>query len=179
PSIRFETRLLGRHNVTNILLALAVGRIAGLRLRQMKHAAGRLEPTPHRLELKMEGPVTVIDDAFNSNPVGAANALEILSGFSGGRRVVVTPGMIELGHREEELNREFGRQIADAVDEAVLVGPERTRPIASGLRDLDFPEDRIHVVRSLYEARDWIRTRLGEGDVVLFENDLPDQFDES
>lgn len=178
-SIRFETGLLGRHNVTNILLALAVGRAAGLRLRQMRHAAVRMKPTPHRLELKKEGPVTVIDDAFNSNPVGAANALEILSGFTGGRRVIITPGMIELGHREEDLNRAFGRQIADAADYAILVGPERTRPILAGLGDRDFPEDRIHVTRSLFEAREWIRSHLGEGDVVLYENDLPDQFDES
>src|SRR5690606_484543 len=90
----FRTRLLGEHNVLNLLLGLAVGRAMGLRLRQMAHAVARVEPVEHRLALRKENGVLVIDDAFNSNPVGAKNAVEILGQFEGGRRVIVTPGMV-------------------------------------------------------------------------------------
>jgi UDP-N-acetylmuramoyl-tripeptide--D-alanyl-D-alanine ligase len=176
------TKLLGEHNVLNVLIGLAVGRAMGLRLRQMVPAAARVRPVEHRLELKGENGVTVIDDAFNSNPVGARNAVEVLSHFDTGRRVIVTPGMIELGERQHEENRAFGRHIARHLtgerDMAVLVGPRQTEPIREGLRDAGYPDDRVHVVRSLFEAREILQTELAPGDIVLYENDLPDQFDE-
>ncbi|NNE35147.1 MAG: hypothetical protein HKN13_07930 [Rhodothermales bacterium] len=86
--------------------------------------------------------------------------------------------MIELGEREEAENTEFGRAIADNADLAVLVGPERTRPIVAGLKAGGFPEQQIRVVSSFFEARDILKEYLQEGDVVLYENDLPDQYDE-
>jgi UDP-N-acetylmuramoyl-tripeptide--D-alanyl-D-alanine ligase len=175
----FTTQLLGKHNVVNILMGIAVGRSEGLRLRQMTHAVKRIKPVDHRLHLRREGDILIIDDAFNSNPVGARNAVEILGQFRTGRRVIVTPGMVELGTREEDENRAFGEAIAEHADLAVLVGPERTRPIAAGLRDAGFPEERIHVLSSLFEAQDFLRGYLSAGDVVLYENDLPDQYDEA
>lgn len=177
--VSFQTKLLGKHNVINILLALGVGLVAGMRLRQMRYAISRLDPVEHRLQLKNQNGLLVIDDAFNSNPVGAASAVDVLGQFSSGRRVIVTPGMIELGDQEAEANREFGRQIAENVDDALLIGPDRTLPIVQGLRDKQFPSERTHVLSTLFEARDWIAANMGPGDVVLFENDLPDQFTEA
>jgi UDP-N-acetylmuramoyl-tripeptide--D-alanyl-D-alanine ligase len=174
----FKTVLLGRHNVLNVLLAVAVGRAMGLRLRQMAHAVERLEPVEHRLYLRKEGQVTIIDDAFNSNPVGARNAVEILGQFNQGRRVIVTPGMIELGDRQEAENAEFGKHIAANADLAVLVGPQQTEPIRKGLREGGFSDENVRVVRSLHEAQAFLKTYLKPGDVVLYENDLPDQFAE-
>ena len=175
----FKTRLLGRHNILNILLSIAVGAEAGLSLRQMSHAIERLEPIDHRLKLAERDGLFILDDAFNSNPVGAANAVEVLGSFKTGRRVVVTPGMIELGGQEAVLNRQFGTQIGPNADDVLLVGPKRTRPIFEGLVDTGFDTDRIHVVNTLFEAQDWIKTHTQKGDVVLFENDLPDQFTEA
>ncbi len=175
---RFQTRLLGAHNVTNILLGLAVGCETGLRLRQMAHAVERLEPVPHRLQLRREGPVTVIDDAFNANPVGARNAVEILGAFRSGRRIVVTPGMIELGERQQEENRVLGAHIADHADVALLVGRKQTAPIREGLRSKGFPAENLHVFDALRDAQAFLATFLRKGDVVLYENDLPDQYDE-
>jgi UDP-N-acetylmuramoyl-tripeptide--D-alanyl-D-alanine ligase len=178
----FRTQLLGEHNVLNAVLALAVGRAMGLRLRQMVPAVERVRPVEHRLELKKEGPVTVIDDAFNANPVGAKNAVEVLGQFDARRRAIVTPGMVELGERQHEENKLLGRHIAEHLtregDLAVLVGPRQTAPIQEGLREAGFPEERLRVVRTLFEARDLLKVELGEGDVVLYENDLPDQYDE-
>jgi UDP-N-acetylmuramoyl-tripeptide--D-alanyl-D-alanine ligase len=178
----FTTRLLGEHNVLNVLLGLAVGRAMGLRLRQLVPAVSRIRPVEHRLELKRQGGVTVIDDAFNANPVGAKNAVEVLGQFDGGRRVIVTPGMIELGERQQEENRLFGHHIATHLtgegDLAVLVGRRQTAPIQEGLAEAGYPDERVRVVSSLFEARDLLQTVLREGDVVLYENDLPDQYEE-
>ncbi|MEF8817857.1 MAG: UDP-N-acetylmuramoyl-tripeptide--D-alanyl-D-alanine ligase [Salinibacter sp.] len=176
-TVSFETQLLGRHNVLNVLLSVTIGRSMGLRLRQMAHAARRVEPIEHRLQLRERGDVTVIDDAFNSNPVGARNAVEILSEMGDGQRVIVTPGMVELGDRQWSENKKFGAFLAEqGLDLMVLVGPEQTAPIQEGLSGADVPEERVEVVASLTEAREMLERRLGPGDVVLYENDLPDQY---
>ncbi|MDX1429771.1 MAG: cyanophycin synthetase, partial [Rhodothermales bacterium] len=167
------------HNIANILMGVAVGVLMGLRVRQIAHAVAGIAPVEHRLQLRREGPITVIDDAFNSNPVGARNAVEILGQFNSGRRVIVTPGMIELGDIEYEENRKFGEAIASNADVAVLVGPQRTAAIADGLAASGFPVDNVHVFRSLFDARDFLEQYLRAGDVVLYENDLPDQYDEA
>ena len=174
----FHTRLLGAHNVLNTLLAVAVGRAMGLRLRAMARAAERVEPIEHRLALRQDGDVTIIDDAFNSNPVGARNAIEILAAMNGGRRIIVTPGMVELGDRQNEENQALGHHIAaHDLDLAVLVGAAQTAPIQDGLREADFPADRIQVVDTFFDAQDLLTRYLDPGDVVLYENDLPDQYD--
>lgn len=173
-------RLLGRHNVLNLLLAMGVGLRFGLRLPTMALAAARIEPVEHRLELKQAGGFTVIDDAFNSNPVGAANAVEVLAAFEGGRRCIVTPGMVELGPAEEAENFAFGEAIGrSGIESAILVGPRRTRPILEGILSTGFPEDRILTVKSLAEAQAHLSGWLQAGDVVLYENDLPDTYSEA
>lgn len=179
-----STRLLGKHNVLNLLLASAVGRAAGLRLRQIVRGLARVEPVAHRLALRTEpNGVVVIDDAFNSNPVGARNAVDILGQISvpdGGRRVIVTPGMIELGERQEQENQAFGGHIANALtrenDLAVLVGRDQTRPILAGLHESHFPSEKVHIADSLFEAQELLAPLLRAGDVVLYENDLPDTY---
>jgi UDP-N-acetylmuramoyl-tripeptide--D-alanyl-D-alanine ligase len=149
-----------------------------LRLRQMAHAAERIDPIEHRLQLRSRGDITVIDDAFNSNPVGARNAVEILGEMDGGRRIIVTPGMVELGDRQWDENKTFGTHIArHDIDLAVLIGEEQTAPIQAGLRDHDFPDERVKVFDTLFDAQTYLDRHLEAGDVVLYENDLPDQYD--
>ena len=174
----FRTRLLGRHNVLNILLGIAIGRQLGLRLRQIAHAVSRVEPVEHRLQLINKGAITVIDDAFNSNPVGAKNAVEVLGSFKSGRRVIVTPGMVELGEKQAEENRLLGEHMAKHVDLAVLIGTEQTAPIVEGLNAHQFPKDQTKVFSSFFDAQAFLDSYLKAGDVVLYENDLPDQYNE-
>jgi UDP-N-acetylmuramoyl-tripeptide--D-alanyl-D-alanine ligase len=143
----------------------------------MAHAAKRIEPIEHRLQLRERGAITVIDDAFNSNPVGARNAVEILGQMNGGRRVIVTPGMVELGERQWAENKTLGAHIArHDLDLAVLIGDDQTTAIQEGLTEADFPADRVKVFPSLFEAQDFLDRQLTDGDVVLYENDLPDQY---
>lgn len=175
----FNMKILGSHNVMNMLLAVAVGRSMGLRLRTMAIAARRIRPVEHRLELKQQGELTVIDDAFNSNPVGAKNAVEVLSEFKTGRRVIITPGMIELGDLQDKKNREFGEQIGNAnLDLVILVGQNQTKAIKEGIKSTGFDMSKVTTVRNLYDANRTMQNYTEEGDVVLYENDLPDSFNE-
>jgi UDP-N-acetylmuramoyl-tripeptide--D-alanyl-D-alanine ligase len=175
-----RTRLLGRHNVANLLAAAAVGVSMDLRLDAIARALARVSPPAHRLApiLNRQAGIVVIDDAYNSNPVGAAAALEVLASHEAARRVLVTPGMVELGEREQEENQAFGSRAAEVCDLVVLVGGERARPILAGLQAASFPEDRIHVVANTAEAQALLATTTRRGDVVLFENDLPDLYAE-
>ena len=174
--ISCRTKLLGRHNIQNIALCAAVARKLGLEYDEIARGIRVIEPVEHRLQL-IPGPMTVIDDAFNSNPTGAAEALRVLSGFSG-RRLIITPGMVEQGEKEDELNYAFGTQMPGCVDIVILVGPKHTRPIYDGLVEAGFDEQEIHVVRNLDEATELLRRMGRPGDTVLFENDLPDNYNE-
>ena len=172
--------LLGLTNVSNVLAAAAVAQYCGLSLAEIASAARRIQPIPHRLQpIDGAGGVLVIDDAYNSNPVGAAAALSVLDTVPGRRKLLVTPGMVELGERHEAEHEALGRRAAQVCDTVVLVGPRRTAPILAGLRAAAFPSERVVVVTTLAEATERLATLLGPGDVVLFENDLPDTYDEA
>ncbi len=175
----FRTKLLGAHNVQNMLLAIGVAHHLGIRPKTMTLGAANIEPVEHRLELKKAGQFFVIDDAFNSNPVGAKNAVEILSQFNSGRRIIITPGMVELGELEYEENKNFGKAIGQAnLDLVVLVGEDRSVPIQEGISEIDGQSDKVRVVTSLFEANELVHQYVQAGDVVLYENDLPDVYNE-
>ena len=179
-STRVQTKLLGNHNVQNILQAAAVAHLFDIRLKTVAVAASRMEPVEHRLELKKRGDLTVIDDAFNSNPVGAKNAVDILSEFNSGRRIIITPGMIELGELEEQENRALGQHIAQSgIELAILVGEQQTAPIKKGIEETAVPnKPEVKIASSLFEANDILSAYAKAGDVVLYENDLPDSYNE-
>ena len=174
----FQTKLLGNHNVYNILAAIALGYEFGISIKDLQQSVKSVRPVEHRLELKRLGNFYMIDDAYNSNPVGAKNATIVL-GMMPGIKVVVTPGMIELADKEDEYNKEFGRQIADVADYAVLIGEKHTKPIYDGLIEKGFDKDHIIVYNDVRDAYTFINTLTGKKDVyALFENDLPDTYNE-
>ena len=178
-SIRCTTKLLGKHNIYNILAGVAVGRALGLSYEEVKDGIENIEPIPHRLNIINPGTgIIIIDDAFNSNPIGSKAALEVLSQFKEGRKLIITPGMVELGAMEEEANREFGINIGKVCDYVILVGEKRTRPIYDGLMEVNYNKDNIFIVNNLNEATSYIQTLARPKDVVLFENDLPDNYNE-
>src|SRR5882724_874223 len=175
--VNVRTILLGHHNVLNILGASCAALAIGIPLTDLAQAIQELPPVPHRLQLLDNGSgVTVIDDSYNSNPIGATEALEVLGSFTAGQRILVTPGMIELGPLETHLNEELGAKAAEVCDYVVLVGVERTKPLVAGLQAKSFPPEKIRVVRDLKGATIVLPTIVGVGDTVLFENDLPDQY---
>ncbi len=169
----FTTRLLGRHNIQNLAGCIAVAHHLGIPLKELTYPVRMLRPVEHRLQLRPGG---IIDDAYNSNPAGFRGALEVLRDFEG-QRVLVTPGMVELGERQEALNRELGAAAADCCDYAVLVGERQAPPLKEGLLAAGFDPDRIFVAATLTEGLRFVQSLPAEGPrTVLLENDLPDNF---
>jgi len=174
-----QTKLLGAHNIDNLLLCAEAALHLGLTLEEMAAGIAKLQPVEHRLQLLDTGNgVIVIDDAFNSNPAGAKSALDVLRGFTTGRRIVITPGMVELGPQQDALNETFGRQMADSADIAILIGKRRAEPIIRGLEKGGFDPSNLHVVSTLDESTALLATLARPGDAVLYENDLPENYAE-
>ena len=176
--IKCETQLLGELNIRNILLCACVALNLGMTLDQVARGIQKIQPVEHRLQLiRHPGGINIIDDAFNSNIRGAKQAFQVLKQFPD-KRIVVTPGMVELGDCEYDMNRDFGSAMADCCDTAVLIGKKRSEAIAAGLKDRGFPESSILIVSSLEEATGLLNQVASSGDTILFENDLPDNYSE-
>lgn len=173
---RFTTRLLGEHNVINITGAIAVAHELGIPLAKLKLPVQRLEGAPHRLQPIARGNTVIIDDAYNSNPNGAHMALKTLERFEG-LRILVTPGMVELGEQEDHYNYEMGKEAAGCCDYVVLVGRRQTESIQKGVKDADFDENRLYVAENLQDAMTYVNAlHPDRKKIVLLENDLPDSY---
>lgn len=174
---KFQTKLLGKHNVYNILSGILLGHEMGLSIDELQRGVNSVKIIEHRLELKKYGNINIIDDAYNSNPVGSKMAVEVL-GLMDGTKIIVTPGMIELGDKQYELNKKFGEYISKSVDYAILIGQKQTKPIYDGLIENKFDEKKIFILNDVRDAFTLMR-KLAKGDTyVLLENDLPDLFNE-
>ncbi len=174
----FKTRLLGYNNIYNILASLALAREFSLSIEQMQKAVLNVKSVEHRLELRKAGNITYIDDSYNSNPVGSKMALDVLSEMDG-LRIIMTPGMVELGDKSYELNKEFGKYMKDKCDIVILVGEKITKPIKDGLDEIKFKSDNIYVSGSTNEAFTLVKKlTTNKQAFVLIENDLPDIYNE-
>lgn len=172
----FRMRLIGAHNIINVVGAIAVANKLGISLKDLRIPVRRIEPVEHRMQIKDRGQITVIDDAYNSNPVGSKAAVETLSMFEG-LRILITPGMVELGDKEEEYNRKFGTYAAKNCDYILLVGRKRTEPIREGAESAGFDMKRLKSFDKLEEAYTYACGIKDEGHkYILLENDLPDNY---
>ena len=175
-SERFQMRLIGAHNVINVVGAIAVAHRMGMTLQELRIPVRRIEPVPHRMQMREHGLVTIIDDAYNSNPVGSRAAVETLAMFDG-IRILITPGMVELGDKEAEYNHKFGNYAADCCDYILLVGRRHTEPIREGVLEKGFPEEKCLVFDKLEEAVSYAYAIKGQGHkYILLENDLTDNY---
>ncbi len=175
--IDLATKIVGRCNVSNLIAAVIVAKQLGVPTEKIKYAVEKIEPVEHRLSMKRTpGGITIIDDAYNSNPVGSAMALEVLSQMGPGQRIIITPGMIELGAEQESANQELGRHIARSADVAIIVGNYNKEAILSGIEEVGMPDGKVQSVASFADAQQLLISLAKSGDVVLYENDLPDTF---
>jgi UDP-N-acetylmuramoyl-tripeptide--D-alanyl-D-alanine ligase len=169
-------KLIGAHNVINVAGAIAVANTLGIPLKELCIPVRRLQPVEHRMQMREHGLVTIIDDAYNSNPVGSKAAVETLAMFDG-IRILITPGMVELGEREAEYNLKFGIYAAECCDYILLVGKKHTEPIRQGALGRGFPEERCLAYDRLEEAVAYAYAIKGQGHkYILLENDLPDNY---
>ncbi len=172
----FDTKLIGGHNVLNITGAIAAAHGFGMPLSEMNRYVRRIEAVPHRMQIVNKGEVTIIDDAFNSNPAGCRAALSTLKDMEG-VRILVTPGMVELGADEEKLNSEFGEYAAQCCDKIVLIGEKQTAAIRNGIMKKGFNKENLLTFEDFSEAISTLYAmKTDKKKIILLENDLPDNY---
>ncbi len=171
------THLVGRCNVSNLLAAVIMALDMGVDKDKIRYAVEQIAQVEHRLSVKtIPGGLTIIDDAYNSNPVGSQMAMEVLAGMTTGRRIVITPGMIELGSDQHRLNSDLGQAIARSADIAIIVGEYNREAILEGIDRGGMDRSRVHTVDTFARAQQLMISIAAAGDTVLYENDLPDTF---
>ena len=175
--LSLHTRLVGECNISNLIAAVIIALRLDVPEEKIRYAVEKIEQVEHRLNLKRTaGGVTIIDDAFNSNPTGSHMAMDVLARFNRGQRIVITPGMIELGEKQYELNESLGRKIAQCADVAIIVGEYNREALLAGVVEGGMSKEQIKPVASFKEAQQVLATIVKAGDTVLYENDLPDTF---
>ena len=175
-NVDFKTKLIGRHNIVNITGAIAVANYLEIPLDRLVPRVREFKSVEHRLQLISKGNLNIIDDAYNSNPVSSKSAIDTLSEFDG-TKIIVTPGLIELGGDEEKYNFEFGEYMCDVCDYIFLVNSTISKYVLNGINSKKYNNDKIFMVNSPQEAVMQI-TNFGLNDkiTVLLENDLPDNY---
>jgi len=172
-SLELHLPLWGKAAVIDFALSAAIAWELDVDIAAIKEEAKRMTPSPHRFEVMRTGDVTIIDDSYNINPIGASVALDSLGLMKGGRKIVYTCGMVELGEEGRALNESLGRKIAEVASEVVLGGGKYGEEVAAGLSASGFSDDRIHRVRGTEEATGLFHSVLRKGDVLLIMSDLP------
>ena len=175
-TVHIVTKLLGIHNVENITAAVAVALSLGVSPRDIEFAARKLKPISHRLEMKkFIGGALLLDDAYNANPVGSIEAVNVLGSFEGYKKIIVTPGLVELGEKEYECNYNLGRAASKEADVIILVGKMRAVPLKAACDDAGY-EKELHIVDAFSDALEILKQKADDKTVILIENDLPDNY---
>lgn len=170
-----EIKLLGKHNIYNTLCAIAVAKENKLTNDEIIRGCNKLKQVEHRLQiLKDTNQITVIDDTFNANPEGTKNALEVLKRIKGNKKIIITPGMTEGGDKEYELNKEFGMGCIKNCDYTIMVGERQTKPMQDAFKEEKVGTNKYYVAKNLDDASNHLKEILELGDVVLYENDMPE-----
>lgn len=174
---KFNSKLLGEHNLIDLFGAITIADYMGIDMKYIINSVKHINSVEHRLNLIPGAEYNLIDDSYNSNPIGSSNALKVLKEFDG-TRILITPGMVELGTKQDEYNYKFGELATECCDYIILVNKENTKPIQEALKDKNYPEDKIIIEDTFNDAFSMAR-KIDSGTkekYILIENDLPDNY---
>ncbi|MBI4004915.1 UDP-N-acetylmuramoyl-tripeptide--D-alanyl-D-alanine ligase [Candidatus Roizmanbacteria bacterium] len=174
----FHTTLLGEYIIGDSIGALHIGKQRGLSVTDVQKGLERLKPIPHRLQtiLNKSNNVLVIDDSYNGNPDGVGEAIKVLSRFTNRRKIYCTPGLVETGHENEKIHYTIGKQLSTVADIVILIRNSATPFIEKGLLKNSFSQQNIIWFETAQEAHNNLGTILKPNDVILFQNDWPDNY---
>jgi UDP-N-acetylmuramoyl-tripeptide--D-alanyl-D-alanine ligase len=172
--LRVKSSLFGTVSVQNLGQAIGLALLMGVSGRTITTAMARIKPSEHRLDLKKMGNAILIDNAYSSNEVGFEQLLVDIENLEG-KKVIVTPGLVELGDKADAVHLRLGERIAQVCDACILVGEStRTKRIEEGI--LNGKRD----ILTRYIARGELDSELTklslEYDWILLENDLPENY---
>lgn len=165
---KLETRLLGKHNISNILQAVAVAKYLGLKIETLVHKIATIPPTPHRLEF-IKSHINILDDSYNCSIASAKNSLDVLACFPN-KKVCCTPGIVEGGHMQFELNVRLAKMMKQKCDIQIIVGKTNRTAFSSVLKKSAYFVDTLNDAKKLF-------SKLRQNDTLLILNDLPDDYD--
>ena len=175
-SEEFETKLLGKYNIMNLVAAISYSLLLGVDMDTIKGIVKGIEPVAHRLQILAFGPnELIIDDAYNSNPLGARNAVDVLSSFKDYVKIIITPGMVELNDKQDEENESFAEYAGTKVDYAIVVGHTNRLALDRGF-EKTLAKDRLFDIEKVENAINYARTNIAGKKVILLENDLSDNY---
>ena len=172
----FELLLPGRHNLDNLLAAIATARAIGITWEGIARGVTEVKPAYHRgVIIPLANGATIYDDTYNSNPYALARTLELMTQADvRGRRIAVIGDMLELGEQELQFHREAGKGIPKSIDVVVAVarGSEtgaasRSQSLLEGAREAGFAAEALHHFPNAEAAGEFLRTFLRQGDLVL------------
>lgn len=168
---------LGEYIIGNVVAGLCVADVLDISAEKIVKNTHRITPAEHRLQpiQRSRENILVIDDSYNGNPAGAHAAIDVLEKFITRRTVYVTPGLVEMGNRSEAVHKEIGEHLAAVVDVVVLVETSVTDWIKKGLEKAAFAGE-LHTFSSPQEMHAGISNLLHTGDVLLFQNDWPENY---
>lgn len=177
-SYAIKAPLYGLHHAQNIALAFAAALSLGIEANDVISALARCPQIPHRLELKpYKDGSTIIDDAYNSNPSGFKSALELMTLLHpSGRKILITPGIVELGAAHDDVHTTIGMYAAETCDIVAVVNPSRIPTLISGFKSHPKAKE-ILTFETFAEAENWLVSIKRDGDLILLENDLPDLYE--
>ena len=162
-----ELALPGRHNLENLLAAIATARVVGISWDGIWRGIQQLKPAYHRGVVVPVNGATIYDDSYNSNPYALKRALTLLEQADvKGRRIAVIGDMLELGERELDYHVEAGRSVPKSIDVVVGVG-KRSRALLDGARQAGFSDDRLHHFDDAAGAAAFLKSFIKDGDLIL------------
>ena len=175
-TVQVDSKLLGGCAVENIYQSALLAYEIGLSVEEIRRGIEKLQPVEHRLQLIESGGVYILDDGYNCNEKGAKQAIDALCRFEKGK-IIVTPGIVECGRLEEEINGKLGEEIAKAnFDKVILVGDTLVGAVKSGYVSAGGDLQKLTTVKTIDGAKELLAGNLKAGDAVLFLNDLPDVY---
>lgn len=162
-----ELPLPGRHNLENLLAAIATARAAGISWEGIERGISQLKPAYHRGVIVHWNDAILYDDTYNSNPYALSSALKLMEQADvRGRRIAVIGDMLELGEQEHQFHRQSGAEIPRSIDVVVGVGP-RSKSLLEGAKESGFAPTSLHHFDDAEGATGFLRTFIRPGDLVL------------
>lgn len=171
-------KILGSFNFDKIDASIFLAKKFGLTKEEIESGLKKIKTPDHRLQpfLNLQNDILIIDDSYNGNPDGVEEAIKTLSLFKNRRKIYVTPGLVETGVKTKELHEKIGKRLNDVVDIVILIKNSVTPHIEAGLKKSGFEEKNIIWFSSMFEVQKNLKDIVRPGDVVLFQNDWPDNY---
>ena len=170
-------QLLGEYARGTARGALLIGERLGIPREQSACALAMIKPLPHRLQpIIAPGNILIIDDSYNGNPDGAREAIQVLRQYADRRKIYITPGLVEMGKQNKIIHETLGYELARVADLVILIKNSATVHLRAGLCAALFPHKQIREFKNALEAHRALSSILQSGDVILFQNDWPDNY---